>query len=114
MLRIGGVKTFADGALGPKTAWMIAPYENEPENYGISVTDPEVMMENVSRASAAGLPSTIHAIGDRAVHHVLNVYEAVRREEAARGVCALPRCATALSTSRSSPRKMPGGWASWA
>ncbi len=86
MLRMGGVKTFADGALGPKTAWMIAPYENEPENYGISVTDPEVMMENVSRASAAGLPSTIHAIGDRAVHHVLNVYEAVRREEAARGI----------------------------
>jgi hypothetical protein len=44
------------------------------------------MKENVSKASAAGLPSTIHAIGDRAVHHVLNVYEAVRQEEAARGV----------------------------
>jgi predicted amidohydrolase YtcJ len=85
-LRIGGVKTFADGALGPRTAWMIAPYENEPENYGICVTDPEEMYENVSRASAAHLPSTIHAIGDRAVHEVLNVYEAVRKEEAARGV----------------------------
>ncbi|HEC23948.1 MAG TPA: amidohydrolase [Chloroflexi bacterium] len=85
-LRIGGVKTFADGALGPRTAWMIEPYRGEPENYGICVTDPEEMMEAVSRASAAGLPSAIHAIGDRAVHHVLNVYEAVRREEAARGV----------------------------
>ena len=40
----------------------------------------------VSRASAAGLPSAIHAIGDRAVHAVLDVYEAVRREEAGRGV----------------------------
>jgi predicted amidohydrolase YtcJ len=86
VLRIGGVKTFADGALGPRTAWMIEPYENEPENYGISVTDPEEMYENVSRASAAHLPSTIHAIGDRAVHEVLNVYEAVRKEEAARGI----------------------------
>ncbi len=85
-LRIGGVKTFADGALGPRTAWMIRPYEGEPDNYGICVTDPEEMKENVSRASAAGLPSTIHAIGDRAVHHVLNIYEAVRREEIARGV----------------------------
>ena len=86
MLRIGGVKTFADGALGPRTAWMIEAYEGEPENYGICTTDPEVMFENVSRASTAGLPSTIHAIGDRAVHEVLNVYEAVRKEESARGV----------------------------
>lgn len=86
MLRIGGVKTFADGALGPRTAWMIQPYENEPDNFGINVTDPEEMYENVSKASAAGLPSTIHAIGDRAVHEVLNVYEAVRKEEVARGI----------------------------
>ncbi len=86
LLRIGGVKTFADGALGPRTAWMIAPYEGEPDNVGMCTTDPEVMMDNVSRASAAGLPSTIHAIGDRAVHNVLDVYEAVRKEEAARGV----------------------------
>jgi predicted amidohydrolase YtcJ len=85
-LRIGGVKTFADGALGPRTAWMIEPYEDEPDNYGICVTDPEEMMENVRKASEAGLPSTIHAIGDRAVHQVLNVYETVRAEEAARGV----------------------------
>ena len=85
-LRIGGLKIYADGALGPRTALMIEPYENEPDNTGIAVTDKEEMFELVSRASAAGLPSTIHAIGDRAVHDVLDVYEQVRREEAARGV----------------------------
>lgn len=85
-LRIGGLKIFADGALGPRTAHMIAPYEGEPDNIGIVVTDKEQMHELVSRASAAGLPSTIHAIGDRAVHDVLDVYEAVRQEEAARGI----------------------------
>ncbi len=84
-IRIGGLKIFADGALGPRTAYMIDPYEGEPDNYGISVTDKEEMLELVSKASAAGLPSTIHAIGDRAVHDVLDVYEAVRREEAERG-----------------------------
>ena len=86
MLRIGGIKIFADGALGPRTAWMIEPYEGEPDNYGLCTTDPEEMMEAVSRASAGGLPAAIHAIGDRAVHHVLNVYEAVRAQEAARGI----------------------------
>jgi predicted amidohydrolase YtcJ len=89
-LRIGAVKIFADGALGPRTAYMIEPYEGEPDNYGIVVTDKEEMVELVSRASAAGLPSAIHAIGDRAVHDVLDVYQAVRAEEAARGV---PRAA---------------------
>nr|MBN1228936.1 amidohydrolase [Anaerolineae bacterium] len=85
-LRIGGVKIFADGALGPRTAWMIDPYEGEPGNYGICTTDPEEMFEQVNKASAGGLPATIHAIGDRAVHQVLNVYEAVRKEENRRGV----------------------------
>ncbi len=84
-LRIGALKIFADGALGPRTAYMIDPYEGEPDNYGISTIDKEEMAELVSRASAAGLPSTIHAIGDRAVHDVLDVYEVIRREEAARG-----------------------------
>ena len=89
-LRIGGQKIFADGALGPRTAAMIDPFEGEPDNRGIVVTDKETMAERVLRASAAGLPSTIHAIGDRAVHDVLDVYALARQQEAAQG---LPRTA---------------------
>lgn len=84
-IRIGGLKLFADGALGPRTAYMFDPYEGEPDNYGMTLVDKEDMVELVSKASAAGLPSTIHAIGDRAVHDVLNIYEFVRKEEAERG-----------------------------
>ncbi len=43
------------------------------------------MFENVRKASAAGLSSTIHAIGDKANHDVLDVYEMVRHEERRRG-----------------------------
>jgi predicted amidohydrolase YtcJ len=82
-LRIGGVKIFADGALGPRTAYMIAPYEGEPENRGIAVTEKEEMIAQAAEASAHGLSVTIHAIGDRANHDVLDVYEAVRRQELA-------------------------------
>lgn len=80
-LRIGGVKIFADGALGAKTAAMIAPYENEPDNYGIVVTEKEEMMEKATQASANGLSVTVHAIGDRANHDVLDVYEVLRQQE---------------------------------
>ncbi len=34
MLRIGGVKMFADGALGPQTAAMLKPYAGSIDQYG--------------------------------------------------------------------------------
>ena len=37
------------------------------------------------------MPSSIHAIGDKAVHDTLDVFESVRREEAERGVPAQDR-----------------------
>lgn len=85
-LRVGGLKLFADGALGPRTAAMIEPYENEPDNYGITVVDKEDMLEMASKASAAGMPTIIHAIGDRANHDVLDVFAEVRKQEAAAGI----------------------------
>lgn len=78
-LRIGGIKMFADGALGPKTAAMIAPYEDDPNNWGLQVTDKEEMLGKATLAVENGLSLTIHAIGDRANHDVLDVYEAISR-----------------------------------
>ncbi len=83
-LRLGGVKIFADGALGPRTALMVEPYVGEPDNRGIAVTDKEEMLQIASQASAGGLSVTVHAIGDKANHDVLDVYEIIRREEAGR------------------------------
>ena len=80
-LRIGGIKIFADGALGARTAAMVEPYENDLDNVGIVVTDKEEMMAGASLASANGLSVTVHAIGDRANHDILDVFAAVRKEE---------------------------------
>lgn len=82
-LRIGGIKMFADGALGSRTASMLQPYTDEPDNWGVVTCDPEEMLQKALRASAGGLVLTIHAIGDRANRDVLNVLAAVRRQEAA-------------------------------
>lgn len=73
-LRIGGVKIFADGALGPRTAWMIEPYEGEPNNHGIALYDSEQLVEFVTKAHVHGLSVTTHAIGDRANRAVLDAY----------------------------------------
>jgi predicted amidohydrolase YtcJ len=78
-LRIGGVKAFADGALGARTAYMLEPFEGEPDNYGIAVTAGEDLRELVGKASRAGLAAFVHAIGDRANREVLDAVEASRR-----------------------------------
>lgn len=83
-LRIGGIKMFADGALGSRTANMLQPYEGEPNKWGVTAMDPEEMLEHALAASAAGFSLTIHAIGDRANRDVLNILAEVRAQEGAR------------------------------
>jgi len=81
MLRIGNIKVFMDGALGPHTAAMFQPYVGEGENRGILNMDGEELFEHGRKAAQAGLGMTVHAIGDRANHEVLNAYEQLRRYE---------------------------------
>ena len=81
MLRIGNVKVFMDGALGPHTAAMFQPYEGEESNRGILNMDGEELFEYGRKAAQVGLGMTVHAIGDRANHEVLNAYEQLRKYE---------------------------------
>lgn len=78
-LRIGGLKTFADGALGARTAFMLEAYEGEPDNYGIAVSEAEHLNALVGKAARAGIASYIHAIGDRSNREVLDAVELSRR-----------------------------------
>jgi hypothetical protein len=85
-LRIGSVKAFMDGALGPRTAAMFQPYEGEPENKGILNMDGEELFEFGRRAADVGLGMTVHAIGDRANHEALNAYQQLRAYEKEKGL----------------------------
>ncbi|HEV2663351.1 MAG TPA: amidohydrolase, partial [Blastocatellia bacterium] len=78
ILRIGNVKVFMDGALGPHTAAMFQPYIGEEDNRGILNMDGEELFEHGRKAAQVGLGMTVHAIGDRANHEVLNAYEQLR------------------------------------
>jgi predicted amidohydrolase YtcJ len=80
-LRIGSVKVFMDGALGPHTAAMFQPYIGEEDNRGILNMDGEELFEFGRKAAQVGLALTVHAIGDRANHEVLNAYEQLRSYE---------------------------------
>ena len=85
-LRIGNVKVFMDGALGPHTAAMFQPYLGEDENRGILNMDGEELFEHGRKAAQVGLGMTVHAIGDRANHEVLNAYQQLRTYEREHGL----------------------------
>ncbi len=71
-IRIGGVKSFLDGTLGSRTAWMRAPY-SDTSDCGIRIIEPDEFRDAVQRATSAGLATTVHAIGDAAVALAIGV-----------------------------------------
>jgi len=75
-LKIGWLKLFADGALGPQTAAMLEPYEGS-DSLGMLFQESREIAETGKKALAAGISPAIHAIGDRANRTVLDGYEAL-------------------------------------
>ncbi len=76
-VRFGHVKLFSDGSLGARTAWMLAPYENNPANTGMFLTPPAEMTRLIQKAHRHGVAVSIHAIGDRANRTVLDIFDEV-------------------------------------
>jgi len=79
-LTIGPAKLFSDGSIGGRTARIRAPYEGEPDNYGIWMISPAEIEQRVIRAHNAGFQIGIHAIGDAAIEAVLDAYAAAQAQ----------------------------------
>lgn len=84
--RIVGFKSFADGTLGSRTAWMLEPYADAPHTSGLA-------MEHTLRGELAawmravqrtGLSPAVHAIGDRAARELIDAFDACRDSPAPR------------------------------
>jgi len=83
MLKIGGLKGFADGSLGSTTALFFEPYLDDSKTAGLPSDEmiPESrMLEKIVSADSAGLQVAVHAIGEKANRIILDQFvEAVRR-----------------------------------
>lgn len=73
-LRMGGVKLYADGALGSRGAWLKAPYADAPGNRGLQFIEDTKLRNIMSRAALDGYQIAIHAIGDAANAQALDAY----------------------------------------
>lgn len=86
MLRLAGIKIFADGTLGSQTAAMLEDFEGNPGQRGILALPEPAMMETIGRAAELGIHVAIHAIGDRAVRVALNSIERAQQRMSDAGV----------------------------
>ncbi len=69
--QIGGIKIFGDGSLGSQTAAMFSPYSGSDVNSGILRYANDELYSLMYEAAQKGFSSTIHAIGNRCVHQVI-------------------------------------------
>jgi len=73
-LTVRSIKMFMDGALGSRDAWFLAPYADKPDNLGWH--NAVETIQGVARLAIENdMQLCTHAIGDRAIRTVLNIYE---------------------------------------
>jgi predicted amidohydrolase YtcJ len=78
-LRINGIKSFVDGAIGGRTCLLAEPFE-DAEAHGIQVNSDEKLAEIVRTVHNAGSRLGVHANGDRAISLLLDQIEAANAE----------------------------------
>jgi len=81
-LRLGAVKGYTDGSLGSATAYFFDPYLDVPNTRGLlseEMQPLDKMRQRLVRADAAGLQLSMHAIGDRGISMMLDLFADVIR-----------------------------------
>ncbi|MCP4288438.1 MAG: amidohydrolase family protein, partial [Gammaproteobacteria bacterium] len=83
-LHIGHVKYFSDGGMGARTAWLIDPYLDADR--GMPLIDMDILAQDIDKADKAGLSVMVHAVGDRANHELINIFEALESQRVRSGL----------------------------
>ncbi|MCW8845781.1 MAG: amidohydrolase [Gammaproteobacteria bacterium] len=79
-LTVRSIKLYADGAIGSRGAWLFKEYSDRPGHFGHWTIPMEEVYQISTDALTYGFQVATHAIGDRANHEVLNMYEKAFKE----------------------------------
>lgn len=80
MLHTGMLKGFMDGSLGSRTAALLEPYADDPNNSGLPQYEPGKLNEMTKERLDAGLQVGFHAIGDKGVEMALDAFAAAETD----------------------------------
>ncbi|MCC3859914.1 amidohydrolase [Pseudemcibacter aquimaris] len=67
-----------DGALGTHGGWLLEPYTDMPESYGLNVVPVDDIKKSADLALEYGYQMAIQGIGDRATRELLDIYGAIK------------------------------------
>jgi len=67
-----------DGALGTHGGWLLEPYTDMTESYGLNVVPVEDIRKSADLALEYGYQMAIQGIGDRATRELLDIYGAIK------------------------------------
>ena len=79
-LQMGGVKLYADGALGSRGAFLKQPYADKPDTRGLQFHSDAELLALADQAAAHGFQVATHAIGDAANAQVISTYEQLAKK----------------------------------
>lgn len=73
-IHVGGVKLFADGSVSGQTAWVDPPFLGSEENYGISTTTEQELLDAAAFAERHNIQLVVHAMGEQAIDQILGTF----------------------------------------
>jgi predicted amidohydrolase YtcJ len=74
-LTVRAVKRSIDGALGPRGAWLLEPYDDLATSSGLETSTVKNVTDMARLAMKHDFQACVHAIGDRANREVLDIFE---------------------------------------
>ena len=87
----GGVKLYADGSGGARTAWLYDDWNKgyrgvDASNRGYPASNPDTIRMLIRLYHNAGMHVSVHSIGDRAIDWVVDTYDQAMRENPKKGL----------------------------
>jgi predicted amidohydrolase YtcJ len=87
----GGVKLYADGSGGARTAWVNEDWNKErlgvdAGNRGYPASNADTLRMLIRMYHDAGMHVSVHAVGDRAIDWVVDTYDQAMRENPKKGL----------------------------
>jgi predicted amidohydrolase YtcJ len=79
-LTIRSIKIIFDGALGSRGALLFEPYSDSPDTTGLQLIKENKAYSIIKKSLEKGFQVCIHAIGDKANHMVLGLYQKALKE----------------------------------
>ncbi|MEZ0289486.1 MAG: amidohydrolase [Sulfolobales archaeon] len=80
-IKIKGFKIIADGSLGARTAWLSKSYSDDPSTTGYPTIDRDLLRIIAREIDSLGLQLAIHAIGDKTLDMILEIYRELGETE---------------------------------